>query len=200
MSLISPFPTTKLYFLTFTPNYTKPKNNGPSPSETSNISTPQTFPPSLAPPPASSLADLVTHSNNCLSSSLITLAPLKSRSVSFTHTAPWFTPELRQLKATGRQLERLYKKTGLTVHSQMYSDHLQHYKKALTTAKSAYYSNLINTGTGNSRVLFSTVSHLLQPPKTLPPDISTDQCTAFLDFFSSKINNIHQQLALSSTS
>ena len=152
------------------------------------------------PPPASSLTDLVTHYNNCLSSSLTTLAPLKTRSVSFTHTAPWFTPHLRQLKATGRRLERLYNKTQLTVHRQMYSDHLHHYKNALTTAKTSYYSNLINTGTvGNSRVLFSTVNHLLQPPKSLPPDISTTQCTAFLDFFSSKINTIHQQLASSRT-
>ena len=153
-----------------------------------------------SPPPASSPADLVTHYNNCLSSALNTLAPLKTRSVSFTHTAPWFTPDLRQLKATGRRLERLYKKTGLTVHRQMYSDHLHHYKHALITAKTSYYSNLINTGTGNNRVLFSTVSHLIQSPKTLPPDISTDQCTAFLDFFNSKITTIHQQLASSCTS
>lgn len=58
-----------------------------------------------SPPPGSSPADLVTHYNNCLSSSLTTLAPVKTRSVSFTHTAPWFTPDLRQLKATGRRLE-----------------------------------------------------------------------------------------------
>uniref|UniRef100_A0A671U025 Reverse transcriptase domain-containing protein n=1 Tax=Sparus aurata TaxID=8175 RepID=A0A671U025_SPAAU len=82
----------------------------------------------------------------------------------------------------------------------MYSDHLHHYKNALITAKSSYYSNLINTGTGNNRVLFATISHLIQTPKTLPPDISTDQCTAFLDFFSFKINTIHQQLASSCTS
>ena len=82
----------------------------------------------------------------------------------------------------------------------MYSDHLLHYKNALTTAKSSYYSNLINTGTGNNIVLFSTVSHLLQPPKTLLPDISTDQCAAFLNFFSSKINIIHQHLASLCTS
>lgn len=78
-----------------------------------------------SPPSSSSPNDLVNHYNNCLSSSLDALAPLKTRSVSFTHTAPWFTADLRQLKTTGRRLERLYKKAGLIVHSQMYSNHLQ---------------------------------------------------------------------------
>lgn len=115
------------------------------------------------------------------------------------HHSHWpLIPELHQLKTASSRLEWLYKKTGLTVHSQMYSDHLHHYKNALTTAKSSYYSNLINTGKGNNRVLFSTVGHLLQPPKTLPPNISTNQCTAFLDFFSSKINTIQQLASVAS--
>lgn len=126
------------------------------------------------PPSSSSPNDLVNQYNNCLSSSLDALAPLKTRSVSFTHTAPWFTADLRQLKTTGRRLERLYKKTGFMVHSQMYSDHLHHYKNALSTAKSLY-SNLINSGTGNNKALFSTINHLLQPPKTLSPDTYTNQ-------------------------
>uniref|UniRef100_UPI003AAD7030 uncharacterized protein n=1 Tax=Centroberyx gerrardi TaxID=166262 RepID=UPI003AAD7030 len=153
-----------------------------------------------SPPPSSSPANLVSHYNDCLSSSLDALAPLKTRTVSFAHTAPWYTADLRQLKTTGRRLERLCKKTGLSVHIEIYAEHLRHYKNALSTAKSSYYSNLISTGKGNTRALFSTVSHLLQPPRTLPPNISSDHCTAFLQFFNTKINTIHLQLASSCTS
>ena len=155
-----------------------------------------------SPPPSSSSipAELVSHYNNCLASSLDALAPLKSRIVSFVHTAPWYTAALHQLKTTGRGLERLCKKTGLLIHIQLYKEHLCLYKNALTTAKSSYYSNLISSGKGNTRNLFSTVRHLLQPPTTLPTDISSDDCNDFLNFFTSKINTIHLQLAASSTS
>ena len=71
-----------------------------------------------------SAADLVDHYNNCLSTALDSLAPLKTRTVSFVHSAPWFTPELRQMKSMGRRLERLSKKTGLAVHQGMYSEHI----------------------------------------------------------------------------
>ena len=58
---------------------------------------------------------LVNIYNDGLQSLLNTLAPLKTRNTSFRHSAPWFSPHLRQLKAKGRQLERLYTKTGLIV-------------------------------------------------------------------------------------
>lgn len=76
-------------------------------------------------------SDLVGYYNDCLSTALDALAPIKTRSVSFAHTAPWYTPELRQLKAKGRRLERLSNKTGLAVHKQMYSEHVLHYKNML---------------------------------------------------------------------
>ena len=86
----------------------------PSPLETSIISTPQISPPWSAPYPspplASSPADLVTHYNDCLSSALKIMAPLKTHLVSFILTAPWFTLDLHQLKATGHWPEHLYKR------------------------------------------------------------------------------------------
>ena len=58
--------------------------------------------------------ELVTLYNTCLTNTLTSIAPLKTRSVSFSTSAPWFTPELRSMKAKNRQLERLYKRTGLS--------------------------------------------------------------------------------------
>jgi len=54
--------------------------------------------------------------NNTLSSILDLHAPVKTQTVTFSRSAPWFTSDLRNKKAAGRVLERRVAKTGLTVH------------------------------------------------------------------------------------
>ena len=105
----------------------------------------------------STVDELVTYYNDGLNMILDEFAPVKTRTVSFVHSAPWFTPELRELKTKGRRLERLYVRSGLTVHKELYAEHIQHYKNALSKAKSDYYSNIIGVSNGNSRSLFLVV-------------------------------------------
>ncbi|KAK0142223.1 hypothetical protein N1851_020110 [Merluccius polli] len=91
---------------------------------------------------------------------------------------PWFTPELRKMKQTGRQLERLTKKTSLTVHHEAYKIHLSAHKDSLTAGKSAYFSSIINDSNRNPQALFSTIKspllihhcplHLTQHPLFQP--------------------------------
>ncbi|CAM4597615.1 unnamed protein product [Leuciscus chuanchicus] len=50
------------------------------------------------------------------------------------------------MKAAGRQLERLSRKTGLTVHALAYSDHVSTYKESLNQAKTMYYTTIIDRG------------------------------------------------------
>lgn len=85
------------------------------------------------------------------------VAPVRTRTVSFAHTAPCFTSDLRQLKAKGRQLECSHARSRLTVHKEMYDHHIRHYKEALSMAKSNYYANLINSGGGNKKILLYTI-------------------------------------------
>lgn len=140
--------------------------------------------------------ELLSHYDSGLHHLLDTLAPLKTRTVTFSQSAPWFTSELRQLKARGRQLERLYRKTGLTIHKQMFYTHFLSYKDSLSTAKSNYYTDLIRSGSGNSQALFSLVHKTLHPPDSLPSHFySTDSCNSIMTFFNTKIDHIHQQLA-----
>lgn len=103
------------------------------------------------------------------------------------------------MKSHGHRLERLTKRTGLVVHAEAYSEHLTNYKNALSAARSSYYANVIHISNGNSKVLFSTVNKLLQPPDNFPLCISTDLCNKFLSFFHTKVDAIHQQLLLTST-
>lgn len=39
------------------------------------------------------------------------------------------------------------------VHKELYSEHMNNYKVALTTAKTDYYASLISSGEGNTRTL-----------------------------------------------
>ena len=139
-------------------------------------------------------SDLTDYYNNILSSCLDQLAPIKTKTVSFTHSAPWFTPELRLMKTRARQLERLRNKTSLTIHSQTYKDHLQQYKDALFHARTTYYSQLIHSGSGNPKTLFSTINKLLSPLDTTTQSFTVDKCSSFLKFFQSKIDNIYSSL------
>ncbi len=54
----------------------------------------------------STVDELVSYYNDGLTTILDDFAPVKIRTVSFVHSAPWFTPELRELKTKGRRLER----------------------------------------------------------------------------------------------
>ncbi|KAK7895247.1 hypothetical protein WMY93_020572 [Mugilogobius chulae] len=145
--------------------------------------------------PHTSPDDLVAHYNNSLHTLLNTHAPLKTRSVSFSRSAPWFTPTLRQLKAKGRQLERLYNKTGLTIHKEIYNNHITLYKDTISAAKTSYYSGLIHSNQHSSKTLFSLLSNITKPPDSLPKHLhSSDFCNSLMTFFVSKITSIHQHL------
>ncbi|KAE8298225.1 hypothetical protein D5F01_LYC02717 [Larimichthys crocea] len=154
---------------------------------------------SASPPPLTdNPSDLTKYSTTTKHSSCLNqLTPIKTKTVSFTHSAPWYTPELHKMKSRKRQLERLHKKTGLTVHLQAYTDYLQQYKDALSTARSTYYSHLIHSGSTNPKALFSTVNKLLKPSNNTFNSFTTDKCNSFLSFFQTKIDTIYNNLSSS---
>uniref|UniRef100_A0A3Q3MWV1 Reverse transcriptase domain-containing protein n=1 Tax=Labrus bergylta TaxID=56723 RepID=A0A3Q3MWV1_9LABR len=86
------------------------------------------------------------------------------------------------MKTCKRQLERLHKKTGLTVHFQSYSDYLKQYMEALSAARSTYYSHLIHSGSSNPKALFSTINKLLKPSDNTSPSFTADKCNALTLF------------------
>ncbi|KAG1924711.1 hypothetical protein F2P79_025983, partial [Pimephales promelas] len=149
-------------------------------------------------PASCSPDELVSHYNTNLHALLDTHAPLRFRSVSFTRSAPWFTPALRLLKSQGRQLERLANRTGLTIHKNMYMEHVNLYKNSLSSAKSAYYSHLIHSNHHSSKTLFSLLTSITKPPDSLPYHMqSQDFCNNLMFFFVSKITDIHNHLTSS---
>ena len=146
------------------------------------------------PPPNTTVDGLVELYNTALSLSLDSVAPPITRQVSLSRPAPWFTPELRLMKAAGRQLERRYRKSGLTVHQEAYKDHVREYKEALSKARILYYSKLINNQQNHPKKLFSTINRLLRPPDAPQPSDALDLCSRFLEFFHNKVETIHNHL------
>lgn len=89
--------------------------------------------------------DILAKYNTCISTALDTHASLKSRLVPSAHTSPWFTPALCILKVAGCHLERLYRKTCLSVHFTAYIDHIELYKSAINTAHSTAMNTILST-------------------------------------------------------
>ncbi|KAG1925807.1 hypothetical protein F2P79_025291 [Pimephales promelas] len=102
----------------------------------------------LSPPPNSSApSKLICYYNTSLTSILDCIAPLKTQTVTFTRSAPWFTNKLREMKRSGRVLEHACKTSELTVHKLANREHRRAYAKALSKARSEHYSTVINNDT-----------------------------------------------------
>uniref|UniRef100_A0A3Q2ZSJ5 Reverse transcriptase domain-containing protein n=3 Tax=Kryptolebias marmoratus TaxID=37003 RepID=A0A3Q2ZSJ5_KRYMA len=141
-----------------------------------------------------SVNDYVNHYNSSLRSILDTHAPVKTRTVTFSRSAPWFTSELRTMKTAGRALERQFISSGLLVHKQAYRKHQKTYSKALTAARSHYFSLKISNSRGNSKQLFSDINSLVKPSTYTHADTSIDHCNRFMDFFINKVASIQSAL------
>ena len=76
-----------------------------------------------------SVTEAVDTYNHSLRSLMDPHAPLKSCTVSFSHSAPWYTCELRTMKAAGRALKRRLMGSGLTVHKKAYREHQKAYRE-----------------------------------------------------------------------
>lgn len=138
-----------------------------------------------------------THLSNLLDSH----APIKTRTVTFSCSAPWYSNELRKMKTVGWVLERRYTSTGLTVHKQMYRAHQRAYAHSLKLARSQFFSDIIGRNPGCSKQLFKTVNCLLtmKSPSTITTDAAVEQCNRFMAFFTSKISSIRRALSGSKT-
>uniref|UniRef100_A0A8C2IWN8 Reverse transcriptase domain-containing protein n=1 Tax=Cyprinus carpio TaxID=7962 RepID=A0A8C2IWN8_CYPCA len=94
------------------------------------------------------------------------------------------------MKMAGRALEHHYRKLGLTVYKLAFRDHQRSYFKSLKDAQCQFYSNHINKNTGNSKQLFATISHLLEPQQPSSTEVTKERCNSFVNFFRSRANNI----------
>ncbi len=117
--------------------------------------------------------------NSVLLSGLDTFAPQKSRSVSFVRPAPWYNDDLRMMKTSCRKMERKWRLPGLTVNYEAWKDCLQEYKVRIVSARSDYFSQMIDDNQRNPRQLFNSINKLLKCNSSLHVTASTHLCNKF---------------------
>lgn len=105
--------------------------------------------PSLSDLQSAPLEDKILQLNTVLASNLDSFAPLTSRSVSFARSALWYNDDLRSKKAACRKLERMWLDSGLTVFYQSWNDHLGEYRAEIESARSFYFSQIIDSNQSN---------------------------------------------------
>lgn len=147
--------------------------------------------------PSKSLDDLVQQYQNDLSHILDSLAPLKTKSFVERPLIPWITNEILECKKQKRKLEKLWRKSGLTIHYEMYKSEKKNLQNLLTTAKTNHFTTKINECSGDQAKIFKIIAHLqnVKGKPTLPAhDNILNLCNTFNEFFISKIAKIREKL------
>lgn len=125
------------------------------------------------------------------------LAPVKTRTITVRPEAEWYNTTIRVAKQERRQAERLWRKTGLTVHRDMYMDRRSTVNSLIEQAKTTHYRTAIAENQNDTKQLFSIITTLLGKKKTttLPADKPpSDLCSIFGNYFIEKIDNIRKNI------
>ncbi len=82
----------------------------------------------------------------------------------------------------------------LQISHEMLKDCLANFQKAVNSAKSKYFSNLIAKNHHSSKALFSVLNSRLNPPVNVISNPSVSLCEGFSKFFCDKITTLRSQL------
>ena len=141
-------------------------------------------------------ADPLSVYNTCLRQVLDHHAPLVTRTVTDRTSAPWMTLEVKQAKVERRIAERKWRKSGLTVHREIYAKQRNVVSNLISKAKKDYSCEK-NIDCDSSRELFRLSNQLMGTfrgtvlPSNIPPESLPDK---FSEFFVRKIELIRSSL------
>ena len=147
--------------------------------------------------PPSTPSEAVCLYNKVMSQLLDHHAPSREMEIVVRHKSPWFNSDLRAAKRERRKWERQYKKTGLTIHYDIYKQKRNEAHRLRENAKKEYYTQRI-ADSGDQKDLFRVLDTLMGERKNqvFPSlDTGTKLADQFADFFTNKIENIHKTIA-----
>ncbi len=136
---------------------------------------------------AEKLDDVTETMDSLFSSTLDTVAPLRLRKIKENSQTPWYNEHTRTLKRAARKMERSWRKTKLKVFRIAWRENTLSYRKALKTARSDYFSSLLEENKHNPRYLFNTVTKLTKNKASTGGGISQEHSSNdFMNYFTSK--------------
>jgi hypothetical protein len=103
---------------------------------------------------------LVTQYQNDLTETLDSLAPLKTKTFVERPLIPWINKDILDSKKRKRKLEKLWRRTKLTVHYEMFRAEKTHMQSLITTAKTGHYKSKIAECAGDQGRIFQIIAHL----------------------------------------
>ena len=124
-------------------------------------------------------------------------APPKEKSIVIRPQQPWFSDDLHRAKSEKRKAERLWRRTGLTVHRKIFKEERDKYNKLLDSSKVSYYNQRIIDCGQDSKAMSQTMNELLfrQKVSKLPEHSSAEElANRFSCFFKEKIDKIRDNL------
>ena len=147
-----------------------------------------------------SFNDLIVLNSNtfheCTTSVLNKFAPLKTKLTLLRPAAPWINLIVKAQKQIRRKAERVYRKTKLTIHKQIYNYQKNKTIKVINEEKKKYITERISNS-ANSKQLYSIFNDLTSNKKvlTLPSDTAIENLpNKFNQFFTEKISKIRTAL------
>ncbi len=141
------------------------------------------------------LDDVTETMDSLFSSTLDTVAPLRLRKIKEKSPTPWYNEHTRTLKRAARKMERSWRKTKLEVFRLAWRESILSYRKALKTARSDYFSSLLEENKHNPRYLFNTVTKLTKNKASTGVGISQEHSSNdFMNYFTSKIDTIRDKI------
>ncbi len=128
------------------------------------------------------------------SSTLDTVAPLRLRKIKEKSPTPWYNEHTHALKRAAWKMERSWRKTKLEVFRFAWRKNTLSYRKALKTARSAYFTSLLEENKHNPKYLFNTVAKLTKNITSAGADITQQHSSNdFMNYFTSKIETIRDK-------
>ncbi|KAK6194931.1 hypothetical protein SNE40_000461 [Patella caerulea] len=124
--------------------------------------------------------------------------PERTKTFILRPNTEWFNDEVLQAKRDRNKAEKVWRKSNLHVHKDIYREQKLNFQALVKSAKKSYYTNKIDASSNKAKELFRVSNALLSHNygQSILPDCesSSELANTFSDYFTYKIQAIRDNL------